>query len=77
MEISGAEECTHRRREGRRTLTSIAGCVCVCVCGGGGFNKIWKQKITTSRAFVKRWGREFSPATFIGKQKENVPKRNP
>ena len=34
MEISGAEECTHRRREGRRTLTSIAGCV--CVCGGGG-----------------------------------------
>ena len=28
-EISGAEECAHGRREGRGTLTSIAG-------GGGG-----------------------------------------
>ena len=46
--------------------------------GGGGLrNKIQEQKITTSRAAIKRWGREFSQATFIGKQKKNITKNGP
>ena len=59
----------HKGGEGRGT--SIAG-------GWGGVsNKIQEQKITTSRATFKRWGQDFSQATFIGKQKKNITKRNP
>ena len=73
-EVSGAEECTHGRREGKGTPTSIAG----GWGGGGGLrNKIQEQKNTTSRAAIKRWGREFSQATFIGKQKKNITKNGP
>ena len=49
--------------------------------GGGGLGWLGageateqKLKLTTSRAVIKRWGRYFSPATFVGKQKRNVTK---
>ena len=52
-EISGAEECTHGRREGRGTPV-VGG-------GGGGKQQDLGTKVTSSRAVIKRWGWGFSP----------------
>ena len=36
-----------------------------------------RRERNTSRAIIKRQGRDFSQATFIGKQKKNITERNP
>ena len=64
-EISGAEECTHARREGRGTPA---------VGGGGGYaTRSWSQKSLIPELSL-RGGAGVFPQM---KQKKNVPKRNP